>query len=294
MDNQKQGVISGIIAFGLWGILPLYWGILSDIEVTQILVNRIFWSFFTLLILIVLSKRRQCLIVIKALGQDKKKLALLILSALLLSGNWFLYIHAMTSGQILEASLGYYINPIISILLGVTFLKERLSGYQLVAAILAGSAVLFLTLVQGGPPWIAVGVALSFGFYGLLKKILNVDAMISLWFEMAVMLPVATFFFFSWIIQGTSAYANAQPFHTFLLTAAGLMTIAPLFFFSKAATLLPLKTLGFLQYIQPTMQFFIAIFITGEPFSAISLIAFAIIWIACLLFSLSNFLIKSN
>jgi len=294
VNEHKFGVISGIIAFSFWGFLTLYWRILSEVGATQILVNRIFWGFFTLFSLVMFSKKYQPLAVAKKLWKDKKRLGLLVISTSLLAFNWLLYIYSMVSDQILEASLGYYINPIISILLGVIFLREKLPKYQLIAAILAGVAVTFLTLAQGAPPWMALGIATSFGFYGLLKKLISIDSMVSLWFEMAIMLPFASFFFFHWIADGTSAYVGSNGIYILLLTGAGMMTVIPLFFFSKAATLLPLKTLGFLQYIQPTIQFMIAVFINGESFPAFKLIGFSVIWFACLIFSLSGFLEKMN
>jgi len=198
--------------------------------------------------------------------------------------------YAIITGRILESSLGYYINPILSILVGVVFLKERLNKYQLIATIIATTGVIFLTITHGAFPWISILLALTWGFYALAKKLINIDAFYGLFLETTLMLPVSAFFFTTWFIDGSSTFRQSNMFHIFLLMGAGVITIIPLYFFSKAASRLPLKTLGFLQYIGPTLQLLVAIFITGEDFSSDRLITFAFIWVACLLFSTSHLL----
>ena len=291
MNEQKQGMINAIIAYTLWGIYPLYWWLLQSVGPVEILINRMIWSFVTLLVVIVsLRLAKPLKETIRGLLADKKKLALLIMATALLSLNWFIFTHAMVSGRILEASLGYYINPILSILIGVVLLKEKLNKYQIIAVLIASIGVLFLTLSYGVFPWISLLLAFTFGFYGFAKKLIKIDSFFSLFLETTLMLPVSTFFFTSWLIDGTSTFLQPNLFYVFLLIGAGFITMSPLYFFSKATNLLPLKTLGFLQYIGPTLQVFVAVFITGEDFSTERFITFGFIWVACLLFSTSHLL----
>ena len=291
MNEQKQGVFNAIIAYGLWGVYPLYWRLLRSITPTELLINRMLWSFLTLLLFIFLLRLAKPLIkIIADIRQDKKKLLLLILATIFLSLNWFAFTFAMVSERILEASLGYYINPIINILIGVIFLKEKLNLYQLLAVLIAAAGVLFLTVTHGQLPWISLALAISFSLYGLVKKLIQMDAFFSLFLETTLMLPISVFFFAFWVVDGTSLWLEPTTSYVLLLIGAGFITMSPLYFFSKAAGQLPLRTLGFLQYIGPTIQVFVAVYITGEVFSTERFIAFIFIWIACLLFSLSYWL----
>lgn len=289
MNEQKQGIISAIIAYTLWGIYPLYWRLLQSVGPTEILINRMIWSLMTLL-LVILSLRwcKPLKETIADLFAHKKKLLLLMIATGFLSLNWFIFTYAVTSDRILEASLGYYINPIFSILIGIVFLKEKLNKYQIIAVLIASTGVLFLTMTHGEFPWISLVLAVSFGFYGLAKKLIQMDAFFSLFLETMLMLPVATFFFTSWLVDGTSTFVQPERSHMLLLIGAGFVTVSPLYFFSKAASLLPLKILGFLQYIGPTLQMLVAVWITGEDFSTERFITFGFIWVACLLFSTSH------
>ena len=295
MSEQKKGIINAVIAYSMWGFYPLYWRLLQSIGPTEILINRMVWSFVTLL-LVVLSLRwiGSLKEAIDELLANKKKLALLIVATALLGVNWFVFTYAIVSGRILEASLGYYINPIFSILIGIVFLKERLNKYQAAAVLIASGAVLFLTVTHGTFPWISLFLAFSFGFYGLSKKLIQLDSFFSLFLETTLMLPVSIFFFTAWLIDGTSTFLQPNLSYILLLIAAGFMTVSPLYFFSKAASQLPLKILGFLQYIGPTLQVVVAVFVTGEDFSVERLITFGFIWVACLLFSTSHLLQKRD
>ena len=289
MTEQKKGILNAIIAYTLWGVYPLYWWLLQSMRPTELLINRMIWSFVTLLLIILLLRKMSALkATLLGLFVNKKKLILLIVATVSLSFNWFLFTYAVVSDRILEASLGYYINPILSVLIGVIFLKEKLNKYQILAVLIAFTGVVFLTVTYSVFPWISLILAFSFGFYGLAKKLIQIEAFLSLFLETTLMLPVSTFFFTSWLMDGTSAFL--QPHRTYipLLIGAGFITISPLYFFAKAASLLPLKILGFLQYIGPTLQMVVAIFITGEDFSTERLMTFGLIWIACLLFSTSH------
>lgn len=295
MNEQKQGIISAVIAYTMWGIYPLYWRFLSSVGPTEILINRMIWSFVTLLLLISIMRWFKSLKeTVVNLISDKKKLFLLIFSAIFLSINWFIFTYAVTTGRILEASLGYYINPIFSVLIGIIFLKEKLNKYQVFAVLIASASVLFLTITHGEFPWISLALATTFGFYGLAKKLIEVDAFFSLLLETMLMLPIAGFFFMSWMVDGTSAFLQPNLLNVLLLVGAGIVTTSPLYFFSKAASLLPFKTLGFLQYIGPTLQMLVAVWITGEDFSAERFITFGFIWVACLLFSTSHLFEKAE
>ena len=291
MNTKKQGIINAIVAYLLWGIYPLYWRMLQGIDPTEILVNRMIWSFVTLLLVIIGLRLFTSLkkIVIEIL-KDKKKLALLVLATALISINWFIFTFAVVTERIIQSSLGYYINPILNILIGVVLLKEKMNRYQKVAAILVMFAVLYLTFSYGSFPWIALILAFTFGCYGVVKKFIPVDPFFSLFLETALVFPVAFFFFGLWLLNGNSAFLQQDSSVILLLMGAGFITISPLFFFAKAAKQLPLSLLGFLQYIGPSINMIIAIFVLGEYFSRQHLITFSLIWIACLLFSTSHLL----
>jgi len=295
MSNQKRGIINAIIAYTMWGVYPLYWWLLQSIGPMEILINRMLWSFVTLLILIVSLRRVQSLKwTISALIASRKKLGILVAAAFFLGVNWMIFTFAVVSERILEASLGYFINPILSILIGVIILKEKLNRYQTIAVLIATTGVLFLTVTYGAFPWVSLLLAFSFGFYGFMKKLIQIDSFFSLFLETTLMLPISAFFFTSWLINGTSTFLQPNVSYILLLAGAGFMTMSPLYFFSKAASALPLKVLGFLQYIGPTLQMLVAIFITGEDFSGEKLVAFGFIWVACLLFSTSHLLGKQQ
>ena len=295
MKERKQGIINMLIAHTMWGIYPLYWRLLQSLRPTEILINRMLWSFITLLLVIISLRWMKSLKeTIADLLADKKKLALLIVATAMIGINWFTFTYAIVADRLLEASLGYYINPILSILIGVIFLKEKLNKYQIIAVLIASAAVLFLAITHGTLPWISLILAFSFSFYGLTKKLLGINPFFSLFLETTLLLPLSTFFFTSWLIDETSAFLQPNIAHILLLIGAGFITITPLYFFAQAANKLPLKILGFLQYIGPTLQMLVAIFITGEDFGTERFITFIFIWIACLLFSTSHLLQKKK
>jgi len=295
MSTKKQGIINAVVAYVLWGIYPLYWRMLQEIRPTEILVNRMIWSFMTLLLVIIGLRLFTTLknTVIDIL-KDKKKLTLLILAAALISLNWFVFTFAIVTERIIQASLGYYINPILNILIGVVVLKEKLNKYQGIAAILVACAVLYLTLSYGSFPWISLVLAFTFGCYGMVKKFIPVDPFFSLFLETALIFPVATFFFGFWLANGSSAFLQQNTSIILLLMGAGFITISPLFFFARAIKQLPLSLLGFLQYIGPSINMVIAIFMLDEIFTREHLITFCLIWVACLLFSTSHLLPGGN
>ena len=290
MKSVKSGLIDGVIAFTMRGVYPLYWHLLQTVGATEILINRMLWSFVTLgLFNLMFGKLTDLKRILMEVRCDRKKLLLLLLATFLLGLNWFIFAFAVVSGRLLEASLGYYINPLLSIVLGVIFLKEKINRLQFIAFMLAAIAVFYLTLSYGTFPWLSVLLAMTFGCYGLVKKFMEMDATLSLFIETGTMLPISLFVFTFWIVSGTSTFVSNDIGLILLLIGAGFITMSPMYFFTKAAKVLPLKTLGFLQYIEPTLQLLVATFLIGEVLSTDKAITFILIWIACLIFSVSHF-----
>ena len=293
MSDRKKGIINATIAYLLWGLYPIYWWQLQSVSPTEILINRMVWSFFTLfLVILFLRKFKELSFLFKELFLNKKRLFLLFLATVLIVINWFTYSFSVVNGRILEASLGYYLSPILSFIIGVFILKEKLNKLQILAVLIAFLGVLFQIISYGIFPWISLILASSFAFYGLCKKLIKVDAFFSLFIETIFMLPISLFFFSRLFTTNESTFLLGDVSLTLLLIGTGLVTILPLFFFGKATQLVPLKIIGFLQYIGPTMGMFIAVFILGEDFSITRLISFVIIWIACIIFAFSQFRVK--
>jgi chloramphenicol-sensitive protein RarD len=281
----NKGLIYGILAYTLWGVLPLYWHMLSDIPASEILVYRIIWSLVFLAV--ILSLKRQWSWVKPFLSQPKT-IRIICLSAVLLAFNWFIYIWAINADFVIETSLGYFINPLVNVLLGTIFLHERLRPGQWASVGIAAAGVLFLTLTYGSLPWIALCLALSFGFYGLMKKKVNLGAAQSLASEMSVLFIPALVYLVLLETQGEATLGHSNLMTSVLLLGTGVVTAIPLIFFAAAARRIPLSTMGVLQYIAPTLQFLIGLVILGEPFTTQKLIGFGIIWIALIIYSLEG------
>jgi len=291
--ETKTGFIYAVLAFLIWGLYPLYWNLLAHISPNQILVHRMVWAFLMVGAFVLLTKKGYDFwALLKKLTW--KRGGLLLLTAALLSANWLIYTWAVNNGRILYASLGYYINPLVSILMGVIVLKEKLTRYQLIAMIVAGIGVLFLTFSLGALPWISLALAFSFATYGLCKKLLKMDPIFSLLLETALMLPMAFWYFSFGATVDRSVYSLSNVMEMALLVGGGFITILPLFFFNKAAQLIPLKYIGFIQYVAPTLAFLISVFIFNEPFTIAHLIAFSFIWTACLIFISSHLKVKKK
>ena len=292
-----RGFFFAILAFFLWGILPLYWKLLIAVDSLHILSFRVLFSLALVSIILSLQKNYSWLTVFK----NPRKAVFLILTGLLLCCNWGLFIWAVNRGFTIEASLGYYINPLVSIVLGLVFFRERLLPLQWVAVAVAFAGVLLLTVLSGTLPWISLCLAMTFGFYSLLKKKLALAALESLGAETLAATPIglALMFFSYGGSQGAlsmPAYSGLHglfylftiPLHTWtLLILCGAATMLPLYFFARAARLLPLSALGFTQFIAPTMQFILGLFVFGEPFSFHYLAAFIFIWTAVALYIIS-------
>ncbi|BCS87849.1 EamA family transporter RarD [Pseudodesulfovibrio sediminis] len=276
--DQKQrtyGFIAALTAFFLWGLLPIYWKSLLVVNPFEILCHRIVWSLAFIAVVLTFMKGWSAAI---APMKSAKSLGILILSSLMIGTNWLLYIWAVNTNHVLETSLGYYINPLVNVLLGFLFFKERLKPLQLVAIGLAALGVVNSVISYGELPWISLVLAVSFGFYGLLRKIAAVESLPGLFFETLVLAPIALGYIIKLQMEGSSALFTVSPHIDFLLIGAGAATSIPLIGFAYGARRLQLTTLGLLQYLAPTIAFCLGVFVYHEPFSVSHLITFALIW----------------
>jgi chloramphenicol-sensitive protein RarD len=290
-QNSKE-LTSGIwytaFAYIFWGILPLYWKLLEKVPAVEILAHRIVWSFVFIMCLLVFYKKWDLLKRnFKEIFHSRSQCFAVIASSLLISTNWLVYIWAVNSDHIIETSLGYYINPLISVLLGMVFLKEKLSFWQFVSFALAFVGVVILTVQYGQIPWIALTLAISFGLYGLTKKVTKLDSMIGLMFETLIVVPLASLYLIFLAGQGSASFGTSFS-TTLLFIGAGVATGLPLLWFAQGAKTVPLAMIGFLQYIAPSISLLLGIFIYHEHFSKTHLVSFLFIWTALALFSLSK------
>lgn len=280
----RKGVLYGLGAYGAWGLFPLYWPLLDRAGAIEILAHRIIWALAFALLLVALLRRRG----VWAQLRQRRDLALLAAASVLIATNWGVYIWAVNNAHVVEAALGYYINPILSILLGVILLRERLPRWQWIAVGLALAAVLVLTIEFGRPPVIALVLATSFASYGLLKKHIRVDALLTLVVESAFLFLPALGFLLYLSSRGQSTFGHAGGGHTVLLVTTGVATVLPLLCFTAAATRIPLSTLGLLQYITPTLQFAIGVFYWQEAMSAGRWVGFVLVWIALIVLTVGG------
>lgn len=287
--SMKIGIIEAIISYVIWGLLPIYWKLLGHVPADEILANRIFWSFIFMIVYLFLTHKWLLFIrTLKRLKENSKYLWTLFLASLLISGNWFTYIWAVNSNQMVEASLGYYINPLVSFLLGVIFLREKLSKAQYGAFLLTAIGVFIMGLSYGKIPWIAFILAFSFGFYGLVKKMLKVDSAVGLTLETMAVSPIALGYIIFLFIQGSHMFLATNLMTDLLLIGAGGATAIPLLYFARGAQKIPLSMLGFFQYIAPTITLFLGVFVYGEEFTEVHFIAFLFIWIGLFIYSFSQ------
>ncbi|MFW1531105.1 EamA family transporter RarD [Vibrio parahaemolyticus] len=281
-QRARQGVLLAVGAYTMWGIAPMYFKSIAQVSPLEILSHRVIWSFFLLAALLHFGRHWRS---VYHIATDKKKIAYLLSSSVLIGGNWLIFIWAVNSNHMLDASLGYYINPLINVLLGMVFLGERLRKLQWFAVVLAGCGVLVQLIVFGSVPIVAMALAMSFGFYGLLRKKVAVDAQTGLFVETLILLPAAAVYLL-FIASSPTANMIENPRQlNMLLIAAGVVTTLPLLCFTGAATRLKLSTLGFFQYIGPSLMFLLAVLIYGETFTMDKAITFAFIWGALVVFS---------
>lgn len=284
-NKDRNGVINAISAYVLWGLAPIYFKLIATVSSDEIMVHRIIWSSLLLFLIVVISKRYRVLI--NTLKQPKL-LAKLALTASFLLVNWFLFIWAINNDHLLDASLGYFINPLFSVALGVIFLGERLRKMQKFAVILALCGVLIQLVALGSLPVVSLALAGSFGIYGLLRKKLHIDSFVALLIESSMMLPLAIMYWLLFIDSSTANMLENNLDLNMLLIAAGVVTTAPLLCFTAAAKRLTLSTLGFFQYIGPSIMFVLATFYYQETLEPAKLFTFAAIWLALVIYSIDS------
>lgn len=282
--SYNQGIVYALGAYVAWGLFPIYWKAITGVPAVNVLAHRIVWSFVFLLIWVLLTNRQTFINYVR----QPRLLLRLGLAGCLISINWGIYIYAVASGHIVEAGLGYYINPLVNVFLGYVFLKERLATMQKIAVVLALIGVAYFTISYGQFPWISLLLAVSFGLYGLLKKKANLESMPALTIETMMVFPFALAYLFY-----TAESAVAIPFFpssgitSTLLILAGLVTAIPLFWFGKSAQAIPLSTMGFIQYLSPTLQLLLGIFVYGETFGVEYVICFAFVWAGLICYTIS-------
>ncbi|MCK2214678.1 EamA family transporter RarD [Actinomadura sp. ATCC 31491] len=282
MPDSRRGVLFGIAAYTMWGLFPLYWPLLKPSGAVEILAHRMVWSLVA--VVAVLAVRRHWSWV-KELGRQPRKLALLTLAAITVTINWGTYIYAVNSGHVVESALGYFINPLVSVLFGVVLLRERLRPLQWAAVGFGALAVLVLTFDYGRLPWIALTLAFSFGIYGLVKKKANVEATESLTVETLVLLLPALGYLVFLHAGGDGTFARQGAGHAALLVGAGIITALPLLCFGAAAIRVPLSTMGLLQYIAPVLQMACGVLIAREVMPSSRWIGFSVVWLALAIFT---------
>ncbi len=279
--RTRAGLLLGLGAYVVWGVLPLYFKLIAHVSAVEIVAHRVVWSLLFLAVLTVLAKRWA---LVRKAALSPKAMGLLCLTAALIGANWLIWVWAVINGHVLEGSLGYYLNPLVNVLLGVVLLRERLSKAQTFAVLLAAAGVAVLAAGAGSALWISLGLAATFALYGFLRKIAPVEALDGLLIETAILAPLAI----GWILllqsRGESAF-RVDLETDILLTVAGALTAVPLLLFNAAAKRLPYSTLGFLQYIAPSLQFLLAVLLFGERLTIPHIICFAAIWLALIIFA---------
>lgn len=282
VQPSLSGALFGAIAFFIWGISPLYWKTLTLVPAFEIVVHRVIWSFGLLMILILARKRLEEFV---SVIRNLRAMLILVITSLIVSCNWLVYIWAINNDFLLQASLGYYINPLVNVILGALFLQERLRSLQLFSVIIAAAGVFYLTFVYGQFPWIACVLALTFGFYGLIRKVIEVGSLVGLAIEtLFLLLPaIGYLFYLEWL--GRAAFMKTGLHIDLLLMGASVVTALPLLLFAMSARRIMLTTLGFLQYIAPSCMFFMAVFIFREAFKIEQLISFILIWTALVIYT---------
>jgi chloramphenicol-sensitive protein RarD len=284
-QEQRLGIVYGLAAYLLWGAFPLFFPLLEPAAPVEILAHRIVWSLAAVVVVLAVSGGVKSLI---AVARDRRKLKLLSAAAVLIALNWGTFIYAVNSDHVIESSLGYFITPIVSVAFGVFFFRERLRQWQYAALGLGAIAVGLLALDYGRPPWIALVLALSFGTYGLLKKLADVGAAESLALETLVLLVPALVYLVALEASGGGTFAHRGADHVLLLMAVGPVTAVPLLFFAGAVTRVPLTVMGMLQYLAPVLQFLVGLTIVGEAMPATRWIGFGLVWIALLVLSVDG------
>ncbi len=284
-QEVRTGLFAGLGAFALWGFAPLYFKLLGSINAVEIIAHRVLWSVVFLLVVLVLRHRGG---VLKHIQVSPRTLMILAGSGLLIGLNWLIFVFAVNTDRVLSTSLGYFINPLVSVCLGLVVFKEHLNGLQVIAVILAGAGTLHLTLAVGEFPWIALSLALSFGLYGVIRKKVDVGPMVGLFWETLMVLPLAVAWL-AWQSQAGELSGDLSKVgESLTLMGTGLITVIPLILFAAAVRRLFLSTIGLMQYIAPSLSFCMAVFLFKEPFGIDHAITFGCIWTGLCLYSYSS------
>ncbi|WP_050181120.1 EamA family transporter RarD [Domibacillus robiginosus] len=288
-DERKAGILSTAGSYIMWGLIPIYWKLISEVSAYEILANRVIWSFVFMIVLLVFMRKLTPLgKVLKEITVQPKKALALAAASVLVSINWFVFIWAVNNDHIIETSMGYYINPLMSVLLGVLVLKEALSKAQVFSFVLAACGVLIMTFSYGSFPWVSISLAVSFAFYGLAKKMIRMDAAVGLTIETAVVTPLAIIYLLFLSSNGALQLFSGSVQTDLLLMGGGVLTAVPLLLFGHGAQKIPLYLIGFLQYIAPTMTLLLGVFLYHEPFTSSQLLSFAFIWSALIVFTFAQ------
>ncbi|MCB9572966.1 MAG: EamA family transporter RarD [Kofleriaceae bacterium] len=279
---MRRGWLAGIVAYALWGVVPLYWRALHGVPPLEILAHRALWGMVGFVALAALAGQ---LGAVRAALRSRRVVGVMAASGALLAVNWGCFVYAVETDRLLDAALAYFINPLVSVALGTLVLGERLRRPQTIAIALATAGVVIVTWAAGTVPWMALIMAMSFALYGLVRKTAAVEALAGSTVETIILAPAAAIYLGVLAARGGGGLGHAAPVTEALLVGAGVITAVPLVFFTVAARRLPLSTVGFLQYLAPTGQFLIAVLAFGEPFAAGKLFAFALIWAGLAIFS---------
>lgn len=289
--RTRHGVLFAIAAYTIWGVAPIYFKLLAAVPAVEILSHRIIWSFILVFGLILLTKRFARL---RPLLSHRPTMLKLALATLLLGGNWYLFIWAVNADRILDASLGYYINPLLNVAIGMAFFGERMRRMQWVAIAMAVTGVMIQIISFGEVPWIALVLATSFSVYGGIRKRLPVDSITGLWLETLILLPLVLIYMLFFANSAAADMLQNTWMLNLLLIAAGIVTTVPLLCFTAAAQRIRYSTLGFFQYIGPSLMFIVAVWLYNEPLATDKLVTFAIIWAALALYSIDTIIFQSR
>lgn len=283
---MNKGIWNALTVYVMWGFFPIYWKLLQDVPALQVIGHRIGWSFILLMGVILFTRQWNDF---RSVALKPKVIGIYAVAGILLSVNWLIYVWGVNSGFIVETSLGYFINPLISVLLGVLFLHERLRTMQWIPIGLAAAGVIYLTVTYGRLPWIALSLAFSFGVYGLVKKLAPLGSLYGLTLETALVFPIAFVYLAFVQSTGTGVFLQNSLLTDILLIGTGVVTSIPLLLFASAVRQIPLTMIGILQYIAPTLQFLIGVFLYHEPFDQSRMIGFSLVWLALIIFWVENY-----
>jgi chloramphenicol-sensitive protein RarD len=284
---MNKGIWYAVGAYVAWGFFPIYWKWLHSVPAIQLIAHRIIWSFVLLAIVLFVTRQWKSF---RSAALTRRALLIYLASAVLLTINWLTYVWAVNAGFIVETSLGYFINPLLSVLLGVFFLREKLRAWQWAPIGLAAIGVTYVAISYGQFPWIALTLAFSFGIYGLIKKAAPLGSLYGLTLETGLLFIPAVGFLIVMEMRGGGAFLHSGSVLDLLMVGAGVVTTIPLLMFASAVQRIPLSTVGVLQYITPTMQFLLGVLLYREPFNRSHLIGFSIVWVALAIFWLEGFL----